>query len=287
MTTNTDLTVGTIGAATDSIGAAKARAIDDKAFSAMFKQAAKSGGILGTGVHAKAAGDFFKVVADEVAKPACVILGLRSCDDGESGSDQLPTMADAPMRLLELCGLVNNAIEQAQESARVAAARSSKAAELGKAKKNARNAIITRLDRALKIYGLSVNFSAATCAEVDMPDSATRSEKACSRVLLAFGLDVHGALQGLAELDPQAWSYVVAHVSRLDAERTATAADETAASLQDAADELAEKAAALADDAKADDVAKARAKAAADTAADAAAKARAKADELAAALKVA
>lgn len=285
--TTTNITPDTIGAATDTIGAAKARAIDDKAFAAMFKQAGKAGGILGAGTNASAAGAFFKVVADEVAKPAAVILGLRSRDDGMSDCADLPTLEDAPRRLLELCGLVNNAIEHAQTEARLMAVRQMKAAEMSKAAKKARNAVVMRMDRALAAYFISVNFNAGTCTERDEPEADTNAEKACKRVVLAFGVDVHGALDGLAALDAQVWAYVVAHVSRLDAERTAEAADENAAALQAIADELVAKAVKTAEEPKADDVLKARAKAAADTAVEAATKARARADELAAALKAA
>lgn len=274
MSTTTD-----IGAAVSPLAAAQARAVDDAAFAAMLKEAGKAGAILGVGTNAKTAGAFFTVLADEIASPALVILGLRSADDGQDGSDKLPTAEAAPTVLLQLCGLVNNAIEHAQAEARRSAVRRMKAAEMSKAAKNARNAVITRMDRALSPYGVSVNFSAATCAERELSDVKTDAEKACDRVVSAFALDVRGALDGLAALDAQAWTFVVARVSRLNAERDAESADENAAALQATADELAAKAL------KAEGPAKPVADEAAKTAAAQAATARARADRLAAALK--
>lgn len=280
--TTTDITVNTIGTAVAPLAAAQARAVDDVAFAAMLKQAAKAGAILGVGTNAKAAGAFFTVLADEVARPALVILKLRRADDGKDGSADLPTLEAAPTLLLQLCGLVNNAIEHAQTEARRSAVQRMKAAEMSKAAKNARNAVITRMDRALAPYGLSVNFSAGTCAERELDDVKTDAEKACERVVSAFGLDIRGALDGLAALDAQAWVFVVAQVSRLSAERDAEAADENAAALQAAADDLAAKAAA-ATDPKVKPIAEQAAKVAAEQAKTA----RERADKLAAALKAA
>jgi hypothetical protein len=151
-----------------------------------------------------------------------------------------------------------------------------------KAAKNARNAIVTAMDRRLAPYGLAVNFSAGTCAQREIADVETDAEKACKRVVSAFGLDIHGALAGLAALDAQAWAFVVGCVARLSAERDAEAADENAAALQVAADALAAKAAA-ADDPKIKPVAEQAAK----VAAEQAEQARQRADKLAAALKAA
>lgn len=279
MTTTTDTTTDVIGVSVSPLAAAQARAVDDAAFAAMFKEAGKAGAILGVGTNAKTAGAFFSVLADEIASPALVVLGLRHREDGEDGSDKLPTTDAAPTLLLQYCGLVNNAIEHAQTEARRSAVRRMKAAEMSKAAKNARNAVITRMDRALSPYGISVNFSAGTCAERELSDVKTDAEKACDRIVSAFALDVRGALDGLAALDAQAWTFVVAQVSRLSAERDAESADENAAALQAAADDLAAKAA------KAQGPAKPVADEAAKVAAAQAATARARADRLAAELK--
>jgi len=277
MTTNQ---IPAIGAAVDAIGAAQARAVDDMAFATMLKQAGKAGAIIGAGTNAKAATAFFSEVADSLYKPAAVILGLRNREDGLANADTLPTADAAPLLLLQWCGLVNHAIEQAQTEARRSAIQRMKAAEISKAAKNARNALVTKLDRTLAPFGVSVNFSAGTCAVRELADAETDAEKACKRLVSAFALDVNGALDGLSALDAQAFLYVVGRVSRLNAEREAEAADENAAALQAAADKLAEKLAG-----KLDAKARPLAEKAAQTARDAADKARARADELAAALK--
>lgn len=277
MTTNQ---IPAIGAAVDAIGAAQARAVDDMAFATMLKQAGKAGEIIGAGTNAKAAAAFFSDIADSLYKPAAVILGLRNREDGLANADTLPTADAAPLLLLEFCGLVNHAIEKAQAEASRSAIQRMKAAEMTKAKKNARNALVTKLDRSLAIYGVSVNFSAGTCAVRELADAKTDSEKACERIVSAFALDVNGALDGLSALDAQAFAYVVGRVSRLSAEREAEAADENAAALQAAADKLAEKLTG-----KLDAKARPLAEKAAQTAREQADKARARADELAAALK--
>lgn len=240
------MTTTEIGSTIAPLAAAQARAVDDAAFAAMLKQAGKAGAILGVGTNAKAAGSFFTVLADEVARPALVILKIRRADDGKDGSADLPALDAAPTLLLQLCGLVNNAVEHAQAEARRSAVQRMKAAEMSKAAKNARNAVITRMDRALAPYGLSVNFSAGTCAVRELDAAETDAEKACARVVSAFGLDIHGALDGLAALDAQAWAFVVGRVARLSLERQFEAADENAAALQAAADALSAKAIELA-----------------------------------------
>jgi hypothetical protein len=170
---------------------------------------------------------------------------------------------------------VNHAIEQAQTEARRSAIQRMKAAEMSKAAKNARNALVTKLDRSLAPYGVTVNFSAGTCAVRESTEVETDAEKACKRVVLAFALDINGALDGLSALDAQAWAYVVGRVSRLNAEREAESADENAAALQAAADKLAEKLTGKLD-AKARPLAEKAAKAAAEQAEQA----RARADAL-------
>lgn len=271
-----------IGATVDAIGAAQARAVNDLAFATLLKQAGKAGAIIGAGTNAKAATAFFADVADSIYRPAAVILGLRKSDDGKPGADTLPTADAAPLLLLQLCGLVNHAIAEAQTEARRSAIQRMKAAEISKAAKNARNALVTKLDRSLAPYGVTVNFSAGTCAERELTEADTDSEKACKRVVLAFALDVTGALDGLAALDAQAFAYVVGRVSRLQAEREAEAADENAAALQVAADKLTEKLAG-----KLDAKARPLAEQAAKVAREQAEQARVRADELAAALKAA
>lgn len=281
-TTDTDITVGTIGANTDPLGAAQARAVDDKAFATMLKQSGKAGNILGIGTNTKAASAFLQVVADEIAKPAQVILKMRSQKDGKEGAADFPTPELAPTLLLQFCGLVNNAIEHAQDVAGSSALNRCKGVELAKVRKNARNAIITKMERFLKPYGVTVNFSGATCA-IKAPEAPkSDADKASERIVSAFAFNLRGSLAGLAALEDQAWSFVVAHVSRLDAERTAEQARENAEGLREAATTLAEKVKSMTG--KADMVSLANAQREAD-AADAKAKAARKtADELTAAL---
>jgi hypothetical protein len=271
-----------IGATVDAIGAAQARAVDDLAFATLLKQAGKAGAIIGAGTNAKAATAFFSDVADSIYKPAAVILGLRSREDGEPGADTLPTADAAPLLLLEYCGLVNHAIEQAQAEARRSAIQRMKAAEISKAKKNARNALVTKLDRSLAPYGVTVNFSAGTCAERELTEAETDAEKALKRLVSAFALNLSGALDGLAALDAQTWVYVAGRVSALSAERDAESARENADGLAEAAQKMAERVAALAG--TSDLVSLANAQREADEAQTRAKAARAKADKLAKAL---
>lgn len=279
MTTNT---IPAIGDAVDTIGAAQARAVDDLAFATLLKQAGKAGAIIGAGTNAKAAAEFFADVADSLYKPAAVILGLRNREDGEPGADKLPTLADAPLLLLEYCGLVNHAIEQAQTEARRSAIQRMKAAEMTKSAKNARNALVTKLDRSLMPYGVSVNFSAGTCALREVVDGETDAEKASKRLVSAFALNLSGALDGLSALDAQTWVYVVGRVSALQAERDAESARENADALAEAAQKMGERVAALAG--TSDLVSLANAQREADDAQTRAKTARAKADKLAKAL---
>jgi hypothetical protein len=267
-----------IGATVDAIGAAQARAVDDLAFATLLKQAGKAGAIIGAGTNAKAATAFFSDVADSIFKPAAVILGLRNRDDGLANADTLPTADAAPLLLLQLCGLVNHAIEQAQTEARRSAIQRMKAAEISKAAKNARNALVTKLDRSLAPYGVTVNFSAGTCAVRELADVETDSEKALKRLVSAFALNLSGALDGLAALDAQTWVYVVGRVSALSAERDAESARENAEGLAEAALKMAERVAALAG--TSDLVSLANAQREADEAQTRAKAARAKADKL-------
>lgn len=234
MTTTND-----IGTTVDPLSAAVTRAAVDPAFAATLKSAGKAGAILGAVTNLGSASTFFRVLADDIAKPAQVVLGARSRDDGKDGSADLPTAEAAPLLLLELCGLVNHAIASAQTTARLAAIQRMKAAEIQKAAKNARKAVIEKMRRYLAVYSLSVDFSAGTCKATDAPETLGDGEKASARILSAFNLDVRGAIAGLTQLPAQQWAYVVAHVSQLEAERQLEAAQENEQGLQEAVTKVA------------------------------------------------
>lgn len=220
------------------------RAAVDAPFAKLLTQADHAGKVAGASVNASEAGNFWAELADKISPCAAYaasvggpvtlqaisqagledkgnsqafMIALDKCDKETVTPEQAGKVnalrdkardSAGAYAMLDgmrgLCGLVSVGVKAAQTAARLTAINECKAAEIAKRAKLARDKIIKRLDRALLIYGLKIDWQAciATAVEAKEPPVETDAEKAVKALARAFSLDASACIEALAQSEP-------------------------------------------------------------------------------------
>lgn len=191
----------TIGATLAPCEAAEARAAADGQFKTLLDQMRGAGAVYGASQGKGESKKLFAALADSISGPALVVLGLRHKDDGELGADLLPTAEAAPALLVELFGLVQEAVKAAQKAAAKAMRSVGQGSKAKAAEASARKSITQGVNRVLAGYGIHADFFACRIEEVEAAEEDSEEEKAAKALAAALTLNFLGALGGFAELD--------------------------------------------------------------------------------------
>lgn len=212
--------------ATDMIDHATARAIDDKVFKLLCRQADHAGKVAGAMVHNADAKQFWKTLGDDMARCAYVMFPPTPDQKAIPAPD---AVLKATAQLRDSCALVNIAIKAAQSYARRLAVEQFKAAQMADNAKKARDSIIKLLTRHLEQYGVKVIFQTGKVEKIAVKVAAETSdaEKAANAVENGTGADFAAFVDALCKLAPDQQKIILDKVGESYAAWSATQATET------------------------------------------------------------
>lgn len=221
-TTNASITLDptTIGATLAPIEAAAARAASDEKFAELLKTAKAAGSVYGAAQGKSEATTFYKALADKIAPAALVALGQVSDELRAMAptSDHFPAdVATASVMLVELFGLVQESIGEAQKAAAATMRRLGKGTKSKEAAASARKSITQGINRSLAYSDVKADFFACKVELIEPADEVTDAEKAAKQAASAFALHFVGALDAFDNMDASQLAMIASKVSALQA----------------------------------------------------------------------
>lgn len=247
-TTTASITIdpSAIGATLAPIEAAAARAAADEKFAELLKTAKAAGSVYGAAQGKGEASAFYKALADKIAPAALVALGqvtdeLRSM---APTSDHFPAdVATASVMLVELFGLVQESIGEAQKAAAATMRRLGKGTKSKEAAASARKSITQGINRSLAYSDVKADFFACKVELIEPPIEQTDAEKAAKQAASAFALHFVGALDAFDNLDANQLAMIASKVSALQSAANVEAERAKCLDLVKSADAYADQAA--------------------------------------------